>query len=176
MDYSFYVDQNSPRERCVFDAKCFKRAQYSGCRSQLTFIAREFEHVEMCHKTNVNGNALPTSVPNILCLIVDKQIIVWTKRGQKMDVFELLCPVGKRVNPTLVLAAVIPVGSSMTDGRLLSSASLHPIFTLQWKLGLLTSVCHAVISTEQICPRGVEMMREVATNDPSHVITVCVVH
>lgn len=93
-----------------------------------------------------------------------------------MDVLELFWPVGKCGNPTLVLAAVIPVVSSMTDGRLHSSASLHPIFTRQWKLGLLTSVCHAVISTEQICPRGVEMMREVATNDPPHVIIVCVVH
>lgn len=149
------------------DAKCFKRAQYCCCRSQLTFIAREFERVEMCHKTNVNGSALPTNVPDFSCRIVDEQIIVWTKKnGLKMDVFELFRPVGKCVNPTLVPAAVIPVVSSVTDGRLLSSASLHPIFTLQWKLGLLTSVCHAVISTEQICPQGVEMMREVATNDP----------
>lgn len=111
-----------------------------------------------------------------LCLIGDKQIVVWTEKGQKMDVWELFWPVGKCGNPTLVLAAAIPVVSSVTDGRLHRSASLHPIFTRQWKLGLLTSVCHAVISTEQICPRGVEMMREVATNDPPHVIIVCVVH
>lgn len=49
-----------------------------------------------------------------------------------MDVFELFWPVGKCVNLTLVLAAVIPVVSSMTDSRLLGALlhSLHPIFTL----------------------------------------------